>query len=104
MPIATATYQSMLDEIIQIASKYSLGAMLSGFNPDLVNLLLHNHLDKIKVASSYEETQKLINAAISSHLGVSMDISHFITAQTDREKLYELFAAWRLRLLAEVTI
>lgn len=104
MSIAATTYQSMLDEIIQITSKYSLGAIFTGFNPDLVNLLLRNHLDKIKIASSYEETQKLINAAISSQLGVSMDVSHLITAQADREKLYELFATWRVRLLAEITI
>ncbi len=102
MSILYPCYQSIVDEFTKIASHYSLGSMLDGFSPDLINLLLHNNIDKPKGAYSHEETQKLINASLSFQLGMAVDISSFITTEVDRKKLYELFAAWRLRLLAEI--
>jgi len=104
MSITASNYQSLLDEITKVASNYSLGTFLNGFNPSLVNLLLNNHLDKLKAASSYEATIKLINDTISSQFGMAMVISDFITSEADRKKLYELCAAWRLQFLAEIPV
>jgi hypothetical protein len=98
------TYQSLLDEISTIASAYSLDVMLKGFTPELINILMNNHLDKIKLATDYESSQKLINDAVSAQLGVAVDASVFITKLDDRKRLYELFAFWRTRLLEEASI
>lgn len=104
MSTTAAHYQPLLDQITKIASNYSFGTMLNGFNPELINILLRNHLEKLKAASSYTATHKLINDAISSQFGMAMDLTNFITTATDRDQLYKLFAAWRLQLLAEVQV
>jgi hypothetical protein len=98
------SYQALLDEISTVASNYSFGVMLKGFTPDLINLMMQNNLEKVKAASSYAEAVKVLNAALSIQLGVSMGIDQFITSEEDRQKLYALFATWRVRLLAESTV
>ena len=102
--MSTDSYHALLTEITKIASSYSLATMLNGFTPELINILLHNHLEKIKQAVTYETTLTLLNDAISSQMGISMRISNFITLVDDRERLYQLFALGRVRLLTDAGI
>jgi len=99
-----SSYQALLAEITTIASSYSLATMLNGFTPELINLLLHNHIEKIKQADTYDTTLILLNDALSSQMGFRMQISDFITHDDDRKRLYELFALWRLRLLVDAGV
>ena len=102
MTTVTCSYKPLLDEISKISSAYTFGTMLKGFTPDLINLLMRKHSEKLKNASSYQATETFIDDAISSQFGISMGINDFITSDTDRQKLYELFASWRVLLLAEM--
>ena len=92
----SASYESLFVQVKEITSKYPFGIFLDGFDPDLINLLLRSHLDKLKKASSYETTQKLIYDAVSMH------VDDYISDEPDRKSLYELLAKWRLQVLAEV--
>lgn len=98
--MTSPNYQILLSEMTLIANKYSLGQMLVGFTPDLINLLMHNNIDKIKMADSYDTAVALINASLSDQLGAGMDVSKFITADSDRVLLYSMFAKWRTLLLS----
>lgn len=93
-------FETLLAQITVIANKYPMGQMLKGFTPDLINLLMQNHLEKIKLASTYESAAQLINDSLASKLGAGMDVSQFITADADRVQLYSLFAEWRTKLLS----
>ena len=92
----------MLASITQIVTIYGMEEMLEGFTPDLINILLRNHIDKVKQAQDYNATLALSTAALSAHLGTSIDVADCIKNESDRKKLYQLMADWRVLLLAEV--
>jgi hypothetical protein len=100
---SSSSYQSLFEEITKIASNYSLGTMISGFSPDLLNQLLRNNMDKVEASSSYEEAIKVLNEVAVSQIGFRVDVSNFIHSEDDRRKLYELFAQWRTQLLNDVS-
>ena len=100
--MSASPYKPLLDEMVKIASSYTFGALLNGFTPDLINVLMRIHREKVNGASSYQTTETLINDALSSQFGIPMGINDFIPSDPDRWKLYELFASWRLLLLAEI--
>jgi hypothetical protein len=93
----------MFMEIQALAEKYSMLELMDGFNADLVNILLQNHIESIKRAVDYDTTLDLLSTAIASHIGISVDIEHFISCQKDRSKLYEIFTAWKSQLLRNCT-
>jgi len=97
-----SSYESLLTEIRQIVSTYSLATLLNGFTPDLINILMRGHMEKVKLADTYESTESLINAAITHQVGCGMVLSSFITTEADRHRLYTIFSNWRTQLLAEV--
>ena len=72
---------------------------MHGYNYELVNILLTNHLGTIKTAINYKSTIDLLNKAVSAHLGFSADIAQFITAEEDRDQLYGIFVLWKNKLL-----
>jgi hypothetical protein len=76
--------------------------MLTGLTPELINILLQNHIEKIKAANDYDSTISLLNTDISSHLGMTISVSDFITEADDRTKLYNIFSSWRSKLLASM--
>ena len=102
--LASASYESLLEQGHAIAKLYALDPMLKGMTPELINILLTNHIEKIKSANDYDATTNLINAGISAQLGVSVNVSDFITVAEDRLKLYSIFAAWRSKLLASMGV
>ena len=93
------TYQQLFDSVLGIAKSYSMEQFMDGFTPELVNILLNNHITKIEQATTYEITLKLLSDAVSSHLGVQMSVENFITKVQDREILYDIFQQWRSKLL-----
>jgi len=98
------SYESLLEQGRAVAKLYSLDIMLNGMTPDLINILLTNHIEKIRAADDYSATTNLINAGISAHLGIAISVSDFITVAEDRDKLYNIFAAWRSKLLASLAV
>ena len=101
-PSSSTSYESLLEQGHAIAKLYALDPMLKDMTPELINILLTNHIEKIKAANDYDATINLINAGISGHLGMSVNVSDFITVAEDRVKLYDIFAAWRSKLLASI--
>lgn len=97
-------YEPLLQEIQSITEKYGLGQMLKGFTPLLINVLIREHIQKVIAANSYESCLKLINDELVAKMGSGLDLSSFITAETDRRRLYQLCADWRVQLLAELGI
>ncbi len=97
-------YNDLLTEVKTIAAKYSMANMLKGFTPSLLNILLQNNIEKLKEAENYNTTLLLINDAIKSKFSAGAVLDDFITSEGDRERLYELFAQWRGKLLAELAI
>lgn len=93
------SYQQLFDSVHAIAKSYSMAELMDGFTPELINILLNNHITKIQQATTYEITLKLLSDAVSSHLGVQMSVENFITKVQDRETLYALFQQWRHKLL-----
>ncbi len=102
--MSSSTYETLLLETKLIVSKYSLDTMLKGFTPSLLNILLQNHIEKLKDASDYEKTVLLINNALKSQFGASVSLDDFITLDSDRYKLYSLLSQWRFKLLADLQI
>ena len=78
--------------------------MLKGFTSDLLNILAHNNIEKVKTADSYQKSILLINNALAAQLGASVNMDDFISDATDRYKLYSIFAQWRAKLLTELGI
>jgi len=102
--MSTLSYETLLEQGHAIAKLYALDPMLNGLTPELINILLTNHIEKIKAANNYDATTNLINAGLSSHLGMAINVSDFITVAEDCVKLYEIFAAWRSKLLASMDV
>ena len=100
----TASYQNLFDEVVKVAKSYSMADFLNGFTPELVNILLTNHIGKIEKADSYESTIQLISESLSTHIGVQMKVENFITKEQDRQTLYDIFKTWRIKLLAEENV
>ena len=98
------SFDALLEQGHAIAKLYSLDTMLTGLTPELINILLTNHIEKIKAANDYDATTNLLNAGISSHLGLSISVSDFITVAEDRSKLYNIFSSWRNKLLASMDV
>ena len=101
-----SSYQFLFEQVVQIANGYSLATMFDGFNPELINILLREHLDDIKKADSYDTAIRMMNEAATQHLrlGVAIRVENFITKGEDRTHLYELFKTWRELLLQEYAI
>jgi hypothetical protein len=97
-------YDQILAEVTTIASKYSMRNILKGFTVELLNILLQNNLDKLKLAENYDTTIKSINDAIHIQFSAGANLDDFITDQGDRERLYSLFSQWRGKLLAELNV
>ena len=104
MSTDSASYESLLEQGRAVAKTYALDVMLNGLTPDLINILLTNHIEKIRAADDYSSTTNLLNAGISAHLGVAISVSDFITVAEDRDKLYNIFASWRSKLLASLAV
>jgi hypothetical protein len=94
-------YVHLFEEVMKIASSYSLCSLLNGFDSALVNILLRNHIAMIRAASDYTAAIDMIEDAVSQHIGFRVSISSFITAENDRHRLYEIFTHWRHALLEE---
>lgn len=104
MSTDSTSYECLLEQGRAVAKLYSLDVMLNGMTPDLINILLTNHKEKIRAANDYSSTTNLLNAGLSSHLGIAISVSDFITVAEDRDKLYNIFAAWRSKLLASLDV
>lgn len=100
--MSTPSYQQLLDAVHTMADKYGMDDLLTGYEPDLINLLLQNHIEKVRAANSYEKCIAMLNQALSAHLQRSVDVNYFITKEQDRHELYDLFKAWKDRLEAEM--
>lgn len=99
-----SSYQSLYDQVVAVATTYSLSSLLNGFDASLINILLKNHLDKIQLCSSYDVTMQLINHTLSAHMKVPIKIDAFITVERDRQTLYDIFKEWRIKLLQEAAV
>lgn len=97
-------YLTLLEEVRTILARYGLDNFLKNFTDDLINQLMQQHIDKIKLAKDYDTSESLINAAIASQLGASANLADIITDVADHRKLYSLFSQWRGLLLAELGI
>ena len=96
-----STYEQLLSKAIVVLEKYALAAFIRGFTPVLVNQLMVNHIEKVRQASSYDNVFAMLNAALSTQLGVQTSVDKFIAKKEDRDMLYEIFQTWRMMLLAE---
>lgn len=96
------SYQVLFQEIRKVIDCYSLGTLLDGFDPSLVNILLTNHWAKIQLCTDYNTSIAMANHAISAHVRMNIHIKSFITDEKDRRKLYDLFQKWRHQLIAEI--
>lgn len=97
-----STYQTLLDEAIAIANEYSMASFLYGFDSSLINVLLMNHEDTIRSCTTYAITMLAITRALSLHIGTHINIEAFITQESHRVRLYEIFAEWRHQLLSDI--
>ena len=105
--MSTLSYPELFEEMKKIANHYSLASMLEGFNAELINLHLTNHIDQLVAAHDYDTTEKMLNHAGTEYLKENtpfpMDffIDDWITKELDRQLLYDYFKCWRAKLIAE---
>jgi hypothetical protein len=88
------SYHTLYSDVLTIASKYPFGHLLKGFTPELINILMTNHKEKLKGADSYEKCEQMLNEALAPK-----KVNDFVPDEADRLKLYDLFAEWILTLL-----
>lgn len=93
-----ASYQQLLDAVHQLADKYGFDDFLTGYEPDLINILMQNHIENVHAADSYEKCIAMLNQAISAHLGASVNVNNYMSDEQDRHQLYALFKAWTAKL------
>ena len=92
-------YAKLFDKLVVIAKSYYMGNLVTGFTPELMNILLTNHLSAIRNVDSYEQVLDLANTSLTKHLGSTVLVQNFITVESDRKELYSLFMQWRALLL-----
>jgi hypothetical protein len=63
--------------------------MLKGFTPELINILMTNHKERLKGADSYESCERMLNEALAPKT-----VNDIVPEKADRLRLYELFAEW----------
>ena len=98
-----STYKSLYADAQALAEKYNMLELMDGFNADLVNILLMNHIETVKLAVDYDSTLDLLREAVSAHIGFSVDLDHFISSENDKHALYKIFTTWKNKLLLEST-
>jgi hypothetical protein len=96
-----SVYYHLYEQLAKIADGYSLSSLIIGFNADLINVLLSNHIDKLRAASDDITMLKMIEDGLSAHVGMKIQVSMFITKDNDRHRLFELLHEWRSAVLAE---
>jgi hypothetical protein len=92
-----SSYVELMADLASLASKYGLGAFVSGFQPEHINFVMGKYSHKIKDADSYDKCIELLNDTLRK-TGL-LTVESFITNEEDRKKLYELYKTWRNKLL-----
>ena len=98
------TYQQLFDSIYELAKKYNLAEYMTGYDAELINILLDrdDNIKQLKAADSYEKTIQMANTALSNYatggwfpgwLGVNVE--SYVTDVNDRQRLYALCSQWR---------
>ena len=94
------TYVQIFDKVIAIAKSYYIAGFLVGFTPELLNILLTNHIELVRSATTYEQAMSLANDAMVKHMSMGgVRVENFITVENDRRELYSLYSQWRSLLL-----
>ena len=96
------TYEQLFLVIRALAVDYGLDEYLEGYTAELINILLRNHIDKLRRADSYETTMQLIRDALSVYTSVTISVTDIIPSEDGRRQFYHFFRQWREQLLAEV--
>jgi len=97
---AQPTYQQLFDSIYQLAKKYSLDEYMTGYDAELINILLDrdDNMKQLKEADSYEKTIQMANTALSNYATggwLAVSVESYITNVNDRQQLYALCSQWR---------
>jgi len=95
-------YAPLLSAARVVAKKYGYDELMEGYDVSLVNILMCNHIQKVRDATSYEKALQLIEQTVAMLLGAKISVSEFISDENDRIELYRIFAQWRSILLGEV--
>ena len=95
-----ATLQSLYDQALVVLKKHGFDLFIPvGMSPELINLLMQNHLDKVRAADSQQKAEKMMDDAMTAHIGLPIRVESHLREEADRKALYHVFAQWRTMLL-----
>lgn len=98
--MSSQSIEELFQLMVIILTKHGLDSYLEGYDAELVNLLMSNHLQEVQAADSYEACMKMMNEAIAVLLGAPITVDQFMPSDVDRQACYSLFQQWRGQLLA----